>query len=854
MTTSLRVLSVGSRDFCSPALLLVGPTGRKILVNCGEGCQRAILEYKQSLRSIGHVALCSLNAHYLGGLPGFILTSSDTNTAAINAALEHKAIAAANREKQQRQGKNSKNNNNTRASSTLKTEGNKMHQPLEIIGPIGTKKFVHALRHFMHRGMTKLPINIREGAYLSTDTLNSTVDASKMKKQDTVATGDFGSDLIPFMYEDENDDPISNNDNIGGASESISNSRSQSTQPLGKKARIDDMLSSPSTSTTMKHGNSFLFTTPRIPGKFDAKRAKELGIPRGPLYKELKDGKSVSFELPDGSMKLVHAKEVVAAGSAGISVAVIYCPTNDAFEQLRQSPPLQDLQQSKEDVLAEIRGDNNERVTMECMVHMTPDGIMKSEEYDVWMQSFGPHVQHISLGGSKCFDESPFRSATLDAITRNMIDEDIFPVPCSHDTDGYREEIINEGSDDETCGHLKVIPGRNMMEYVLVPRTKRGLNSSSVRQVISQQEREELKRELSESQALDASSKVHNELNGLCLPGDNDKRQLAELSFTGTGSAIPCKHRNVNGIYMRMNNGNAILLDPGEGTMGQLLRLWTGQKEDESSVQNRICNIRAIWVSHPHADHHLGLIRILCQRNDLCPDDPLILMAPPPIFYFLEEYVELEPRLRGSYVKVSSTDMVHGKINPQIEKLSEDLGLSSCFCVPVSHCQHSYGVVIDGTSFGKVAFSGDCRPSTRLALAAKGANLLIHEATFEDELQEDAVLKRHSTVGEALEVAKKMDADSVVLTHFSQRYPRISKIDESVCGSKSIVFAFDFMMLKPENLKLASKLTESLRMYYTYKFEGKDSDDDKDDASVKNELSSKEILSTPGLFAVKDVL
>lgn len=848
MTTSLRVLSVGSRDFCSPALLLVGPTGRKILVNCGEGCQRAILEYKQSLRSIGHVALCSLNAHYLGGLPGFILTSSDTNTAAINAALEHKATAATNREKQQRQGKNSKYNNSARASLALKTEGIKKHQPLEIIGPIGTKKFVHALRHFMHRGMTKLPINIREGSFLSTGTLNSTMHADKKKKQQGTVAGDFVIRSIPFMYEDEDDKSRTNaeievNDFEG---------RSRLTQPLEKKARIDDTLS-PTASAKMKHGNSFLFTTQRIPGKFNAKRAKELGIPRGPLYKELKEGKTISFELPDGSMKLVHAKEVVATGNAGISIAVIYCPTKDAFAQLRLSPSLKNLQQSKEDVLADICGDDNERVTMECMVHMTPDDIMESEEYDFWMKSFGPHVQHISLNGSQCLDESPYRSAALDAITRNMIDKDIFPVPYSYDTEKLQKKK-DENSENEAYDRLKMIPGRNMMEYVLVPRGKRGLNSSNVRQAISQQEREDLERELSESQALVASSRVHNEMKGLCLSDEAHGKQLAELCFTGTGSAIPCKHRNVNGIYMRMNNGNAMLLDPGEGTMGQLLRLWAGQKEDETSVKNRICNIRAIWTSHPHADHHLGLIRILCQRTDLCPDDPLILMAPPPIFDFLDEYAELEPKLNGSYIRVSSSDMVHGKVNPQMKKLNEDLGLVSCFCVPVSHCQHSYGVVMDGTSFGKVAFSGDCRPSARLALAAKGANLLIHEATFENELKEDAVLKRHSTVGEALEVAKKMDADFVVLTHFSQRYPRISNIDESESGSKSVVFAFDFMVLKPDNLKLASMLTESLRMYYTYKFEDKDSDCDEDDAMVKDGLSSKEILSTPGLFAVKNIL
>ena len=46
------------------------------------------------------------------------------------------------------------------------------------------------------------------------------------------------------------------------------------------------------------------------------------------------------------------------------------------------------------------------------------------------------------------------------------------------------------------------------------------------------------------------------------------QKHNGELLFTGTGSAIPCKHRNVTGMYLRFHNGNAMLLDVGEGTTG----------------------------------------------------------------------------------------------------------------------------------------------------------------------------------------------------------------------------------------------------------------------------------------------
>jgi ribonuclease BN (tRNA processing enzyme) len=58
----------------------------------------------------------------------------------------------------------------------------------------------------------------------------------------------------------------------------------------------------------------------------------------------------------------------------------------------------------------------------------------------------------------------------------------------------------------------------------------------------------------------------------------------------------------------------------------------------------------------------------------------------------------------------------------------------------------------------KLAYSGDTRPCHELVAAGRGATVLIHEATMENELQEEALLKRHSTTTEALRVAVAMGA------------------------------------------------------------------------------------------------
>ena len=72
-----------------------------------------------------------------------------------------------------------------------------------------------------------------------------------------------------------------------------------------------------------------------------------------------------------------------------------------------------------------------------------------------------------------------------------------------------------------------------------------------------------------------------------------------------------------------------------------------------------------------------------------------------------------------------------------------------------------------------------------------GASLLIHEATFDDTKGEEAKAKRHSTVNEALTIAKDMNVFRVILTHFSQRYPKIPPMPETL--KTKAVLAFDYM-------------------------------------------------------------
>lgn len=70
-------------------------------------------------------------------------------------------------------------------------------------------------------------------------------------------------------------------------------------------------------------------------------------------------------------------------------------------------------------------------------------------------------------------------------------------------------------------------------------------------------------------------------------------------------------------------------------------------------------------------------------------------------------------------------------------------------------------------------------------------DVLIHEATMEDDLEEDAAHKAHSTTSQAITIGQAMKARYTILTHFSQRYAKVPLLNENF--SDNVGIAFDNM-------------------------------------------------------------
>jgi ribonuclease Z len=276
----------------------------------------------------------------------------------------------------------------------------------------------------------------------------------------------------------------------------------------------------------------------------------------------------------------------------------------------------------------------------------------------------------------------------------------------------------------------------------------------------------------------ETDQRVHPK-NNLEIPScvEHSTRDDMEITFLGTGSSQPSKYRNVSSIYINLFARGGILLDCGEGTLGQLKRRFGVNGADEV-----VKNLRCIWISHIHADHHTGLARVLALRSKLlkgAPHKPLLVIGPRPLERFLKAYSTLEEldmqfldcrhTLKPSveaFLNENATESAMPKIENTLfapgsrmenynrkpasprdttalgdfKEVLQESGLEILYSVPVVHCPQAFGVVLRAMEKEssaekaipgwKVVYSGDTRPCPALIDASRDATVLIHEVSW----------------------------------------------------------------------------------------------------------------------------
>lgn len=235
-----------------------------------------------------------------------------------------------------------------------------------------------------------------------------------------------------------------------------------------------------------------------------------------------------------------------------------------------------------------------------------------------------------------------------------------------------------------------------------------------------------------------------------------------------------------------------MFFDCGEGSYAQIYRLYGPEETD-----NILKKTKAIFISHLHADHHIGLIEILKRRRPL-NSAPILLCAPQQIYPWLFYYDLHIERISDTYDLIPNAELVRNQRNAMRFK---EIGLNNIQTCFVRHCPYAFAVSVEmcnntvSAIFNqpkiKITYSGDTIPCRNLVELGKNSTVLIHEATMEDDMEQEARYKMHSTVSQAIEQGEDMNAKYTILTHFSQRYAKIPRMDEDV--DDNVAIAFDNM-------------------------------------------------------------
>lgn len=295
-----------------------------------------------------------------------------------------------------------------------------------------------------------------------------------------------------------------------------------------------------------------------------------------------------------------------------------------------------------------------------------------------------------------------------------------------------------------------------------------------------------------------------------------------ELTFLGTGSALPTTHRNLPGLALKLPGRREVwLFDCGEGTQHRLMA---------SGV--RSSQIRRIFVSHLHGDHVYGLPGLLGSLSLQGSLRRLDLYGPQGLAELVETTSRISetaygfelavtpltpgPLYRDSRFVLSCRLLDHGtpsygfRIEESAQPGRFHPGRAASLGIPPGPL---YGRLKAGeevelpdgrrilgqdlcdppTPGRVVAIAGDTLPCSAAVELARGADLLVHEATFGAAHRELAPLRGHSTAAQAAEIARQAGARRLVLTHFSARYQQAEgpSVEDLVREARAIFPATD---------------------------------------------------------------
>lgn len=297
-----------------------------------------------------------------------------------------------------------------------------------------------------------------------------------------------------------------------------------------------------------------------------------------------------------------------------------------------------------------------------------------------------------------------------------------------------------------------------------------------------------------------------------------------DVVFLGTSGSMPTADRAPTAILAR-RGGERLLFDCAEGTQRQMLRSSVG-----------LIELREVFLTHYHADHYLGLPGMLKTFALRGREESITIYGPrglSDLFASLRrifgkltypyELVELEPGdmlERGDY-RISTFPVAHGVSAVGYALVEEprpgrfDVETADALGVPSGPergaLQRGEPVTLPGGRTvtpdevlgpprpGRaLVIAGDTAPTPTVVEAARGADVLIHEATFLEDERERARETAHSTAADAAEIARTAEVGMLALTHLSNRYfgPEAAREARAVFPETVVPRDFDMIEIR----------------------------------------------------------
>lgn len=273
-----------------------------------------------------------------------------------------------------------------------------------------------------------------------------------------------------------------------------------------------------------------------------------------------------------------------------------------------------------------------------------------------------------------------------------------------------------------------------------------------------------------------------------------------QLHFLGTGAGMPSKERNTSALMVKLLDeiGEMWLFDCGEATQHQILY---------TSLKPR--KVTKIFITHLHGDHIFGLPGFLSSRSFQGGDEELTIFGPAGLQQWIEmtltlskthltypiKFVEVhkgiiyedeqfivragelrhvapcfgyrieQKDLPGELLieKAQALGVPKGPLLGQL-KSGKDITLENGVIVRASE------VVAPPQKGFTLTILGDTKYCEEAIALANGADIVVHEATFDGTTTELAANYGHATNLEAASVASRAQARYLLLNHLSARF------------------------------------------------------------------------------------